>query len=273
MFSINFSRLSDDFLNTLLSYAIQFIGAVLILVIGWYVARLLKKFTLKLLPTKRVDKTVATFVSEIVYYAVLAIVLIAFLSKIGIQTTSLAAILGASTLAIGYSLKDSISQLTAGMILVGTHPFRYGDTVEVCGIQGVVNKVTLLYTIVTTSDNQEVTLPNNQVLNSKIINFTKNKTRRINLSIGISYNDDIDHAKALLLTIAESDKQVLTDPKPMAFVQGLADSSVNLLLRAWVKQDDYSQTVFALTEAAKKIFDANQISMPYPQREIRIISD
>lgn len=273
MFSIDLSRLSDQFINTIFSYALDFIGAVVILLAGWYVARMLKKFTYSLIPEKKVDRTVATFVSELVYYAVLAIVLIVFLSKIGIQTTSLAAILGASALAIGYSLKDSISQLTAGMILVGTHPFKYGDTVELMGIQGDVKKVTLLYTIMTTGDNQEITLPNNQVLNGKIINYSKNKTRRINFSISIGYDDDIDHAKSLLLSIASSDPRFLKNPAPIAFVQNLGDSSVSLLLRVWVDHEDYSLMIYFLAETIKKKFDAENISIPYPQREIRVIHE
>lgn len=275
MLPLELKNFSQDYLNILfnatLNYGLDFIGALLILGIGWYAARTIKKVILKLMPAKHVDKTIATFVSEMAYYAVLAIVLIAVLSRLGIQTTSLAAILGASTLAIGYSLKNSISQLTSGMVLVGTRPFKHGDTIVVSGTEGVVRQVTLLYTIMTTSNNEEVIIPNNEVLNGKIINLTRNKTRRINLNISVSYQTNIDLAKSLLNKIALDNPRILKKPEPFMALQSFGDSSINLLFRVWVLADDYSAVIFESNEQIKKIFDQNNISMPYPQREVRIL--
>jgi len=277
MIPLELKNFSSDLLTILLNYALSygldFIGAVLILGIGWYAARMIKKIILKLMPEKHVDKTIATFVSEIAYYAILSIVLIAFLSKLGIQTTSLAAILGASALAIGYSLKNSISQLTSGMILVGTHPFKHGDTILLsANTQGVVKKVTLLYTILTSSDNQEIIIPNNEVLNGTIINLTRNKTRRINLNISVSYQTNIDLAKSLLNKLAQDNPRILKDPEPFMALQSFGDSSISLLFRVWVLTDDYNSVIFESNEQIKKIFDQNNISMPYPQREVRILN-
>jgi len=275
MIPLELKSISDNYLNillnTALTYGLDFIGALLILGIGWYAARTIKNIIFKLLPEKHVDKTIATFVSEMAYYAVLSIVVIAALSKLGIQTSSLAAILGASALAIGFSLRSSISQLTSGMILVATRPFKHGDTIEISGTQGVVRKVSLMYTIITTSNNEEVIIPNNEVLSGKIINLTQNKTRRINLNIGVSYQTDIDLAKSLLKKLALDNPKILKDPEPFMAIQSFGDSSIILLFRAWVLADDYSSVIFESNEQIKKIFDQNNISMPYPQREVRIL--
>lgn len=262
---------SQAFYKFALPYVIHFVEAFLILIIGWFAAKIIHRVTKRLLSNKRFDKTVATFFGDIIYYVVLVIVLIAFLSKLGIQTTSLAAVLGATALAVGYSLKGSISQFTSGLILVSTHPFRVGHSVKIDGTMGKVKKVSLMFTVLTSFDNQEIIIPNNKVLSAQITNFTVNKTRRINLIVGIGYDDDIDKAKAILTSIAESDDRILHDPAPKIVVKELGDSSVNMLFRVWVKNDDFAQTQFDCTEIIKKRFDAEGVSIPFPQRDVHVI--
>ena len=258
--------LSDKFS----SYLFAILSAVIIIIIGWYVAKILKKIIIKLMPEKHIDKTVSGFLGEVAYYLVFIIALIAALSKLGVQTTSMAAVLGAGALAIGYSLKDSISQLTSGMILVGMRPFKHGDTIEISGTLGTVSQINLMFTVLITPDNQEVTFPNNTVLNNKIINYSKNKIRRLNISVGVSYDDPIDHVKEVLKKIALEEPKILNTPEPLVAVQNLGDSSVQMLFRAWVRYEDYTEVLFKTTELIKKKFDEKNISIPFPQQEIHI---
>lgn len=258
--------------NLAITYGIKIVVALLIAVIGWFVAKLIRRITHKVLSSKRFDQTVATFFGDLIYYIVLAIVLAAFLSELGVQTSSLAAVLGASALAIGLSLKSSISQFTSGLILVSTHPFRVGQTVSIDSTMGSVKKVSLMFTYLKSFDNQEIIIPNNKVLSAKITNYTHNKTRRINITVGIGYDDDIDKAKAILADIAAQDKRILDDPAPLFAVSELGESSVDMLFRVWVKNPDFTSTKFDCTEKIKKVFDANDISIPFPQRDVHLIN-
>lgn len=255
------------------TYSIRIVAALAILVLGWFAAKIVRRITQKILSNKRFDQTVASFFGDLIYYVALAVVFIAFLSELGVQTTSLAAVFGAMALAIGLSLKSSISQFTSGLILVGTHPFSVGDFVDVDGTTGTVRKISLMFTNLKSSDNQEIIIPNNKVLSAKIINFSHNDTRRVNITVGIGYEDDIDKAKGILEQIAASDERILKTPKPLIAVTNLGDSSVDVLFRVWVNRADYAQTLYACTETIKKSFDEQGINMPYPQRDVHITNN
>jgi len=179
-------------------------------------------------------------------------------------------VLGALGLAVGLALKDSLSNIAAGIMIILFRPFRIGDAVTIAGVTGSVQQIGLFNTVLHTPDNQKIIVPNSKILGDIITNITANETRRIDLVVGISYEDDIDKAKAILWELAAKDQRILKDPAPTIAVAELADSSVNLVFRPWVKTSDYWAVRFDLTEQIKKTFDAEGVSIPYPQQDVHL---
>lgn len=269
---LNTQKIQQLASTVLFDYGINIIEALVTLIIGWLIAKLIRSIVNKILSNKRFDQTVTKFFSDMIYFVLIAIVLITALSCVGVQTSSLVALLGAMALAIGLSLKNSISLFTSGLIVVSSRPFKVDQTVEIDGTMGKVQKISIMFTTLKSFDNQTIIMPNNKVLGAKIVNYTQNKTRRINLTIGIGYDSDIDLAKSLLMEIAQSDDRVLKDPAPLVAVTNLGDSSVDLLFRVWVKNADFQGVKFDSTETIKKIFDKNNINIPFPQRDVHMIA-
>lgn len=256
--------------NMILYYGFKVLMAIVILVVGKYVAKWLSKTVETMMRKKEVDVAIQHFVSALVYYALLVFVVIAALGQVGIQTASFIAVIGAAGLAVGLALQGSLANFAAGVLILMFKPFRVGDFVEVAGVAGAVSKILVFTTELNTGDNKRVIIPNGQVMGGTITNFSANDTRRVDLIMGISYGDDIDKAKAVLQDVVNADERVLQDPAPTIAVVELADSSVNFVVRPWVNKADYWGVYFGLTEAVKKRFDQEGISIPFPQTDVHL---
>jgi small conductance mechanosensitive channel len=217
-----------------------------------------------------VDVTLLSFLENIIYYTLIIIVIIAALGQLGINTTSFLTIVGAAGLAIGLALKDSLSNFASGVMLILFRPFGVGDAVTAGGVSGSVVAISLFNTTLNTPDNQRIIVPNSSITGNVITNVTANDTRRVDLVIGVGYDDDIKKAKEVLTKIIQEEPRVLDTPKPLIAVSELADSSVNFVVRPWVKTSDYWAVYFDLTEKIKLTFDEQGISIPYPQQDVHI---
>jgi small conductance mechanosensitive channel len=261
----------DTILNAyIIPWGTKIILALLVFIIGRWVARMLVNMLKKLMTKANVDKMLVSFLGNIAYTALLAVIVLAALEQLGVNTTSAMAILGAAGLAVGLALKDSLSSFAAGVMLIIFRPFKLGDFVEAGGVSGVVEEIRIFHTVLKTGDNREVTMPNAQIYSGTIINFSARSTRRIDLVIGIGYDDDIKKARDLISQVIEADATVLKDPAPTIMVLELGASSVDFAVRPWVNSGDYWTTRAALLEAIKDTFDKEGISIPYPQQDIHV---
>ncbi|MBN2513882.1 MAG: mechanosensitive ion channel [Sedimentisphaerales bacterium] len=248
----------------------RLITAALIFYVGRWLARVLTNLLENVLNRAKVDPTLSKFVRNLLYFGLLVFVAIAALSRLGVETTSLVAVIGAAGLAVGLALQGSLSNFAAGVLLIIFKPFRVGDFVEAAGASGTVQEIQIFNTVLHSPDNVRIIIPNSQVTGANIINYTANDKRRVDLVIGISYEDDIGKAKQVITSVLLSDRRVLRDPEPIVAVLGLADSSVNIAVRPWVKVDDYWPTYFDLMENIKVSLEQNGLSIPFPQQDIHI---
>lgn len=253
-----------------LDFLIALVVAWLIWVVGKFIAKKLSLAVEKAVNKKQEDAALANFVKSIVYFVVVIIVGIAALSQLGVKTTSLAVVLGSAGLAIGLSLKDSLSNFASGVMILLLRPFKLGDFIEVAGAAGVAHKIEILTTQILSGDNKLIVIPNSAVMSGNMVNYSANDTRRVDLVFGIGYGDCIDKAKEVIERVIKANELVLTEPATTIAVAELADSSVNFVVRPWVKTADYWAVNFAITEAIKKEFDKEGISIPYPQQEVHM---
>lgn len=253
-----------------IDFGFKVIVAIVIFVVGRTVARMLSNAARKFMQAREVDLILQSFISSLLYWALLTFVIIAAINHLGIQTTSLIAIMGAAGLAIGLALQGSLSNFAAGVLIVLFRPYRVGDFVEAAGVSGAVVQVQILTTILKTPDNKQVIVPNSEIMSSIITNYSANDTRRVDLTVGVSYDDDLDKVRATLADIVAADDRVLPEPECVIAVSELADSSVNFIVRPWVKTADYWAVHFDLTETIKKRFDAEGLSFPYPQQDVHV---
>jgi len=219
---------------------------------------------------QEVDKTLETFVTNLVRMVLLVVVVIAAIGQLGIETTSFIAIFGAAGLAVGLALQGSLSNFAAGVLIVLFRPYRVGDFVEAAGISGSVEKVQILTTVLKTGDNKQIIVPNGQIMDSIITNYSANDKRRVDMVVGVSYGDDLDKVRSTIEELVAADERILPEPACTIAVSALADSSVNFVVRPWVKTADYWGVMFDLTEAIKKRFDKEGISFPFPQRDVHL---
>lgn len=255
-------------------HAIQFGGALAILIIGWIVARMVAGAVSRATARSgRVSPTLLPLLNKAIRFALLAIVIMAFLDKIGVDTSGFFAMIGAAGLAVGLALKDTVADVAAGVTLLILRPFDVGEGVDIGGTAGVVAEIGIFQTHLTTFDGIPVVLNNSAVRTSKITNFARATTRRTDLEIGIGYADDIEKAKAAMLDVVKSDGRVLADPEPMVKVTSLGDSSVNLLVRYQTQAADFFTTKLEMTQALKERMDKEGISIPFPQRDLHVIKD
>jgi small conductance mechanosensitive channel len=222
----------------------------------------------KLLTRSKMDSMLVEFVTSILRAILLLFVVIAALDQLGVDTTSLIALLGAAGLAVGLALQNSLQNFAAGVMLIVFRPFKAGDFVEAGGTAGVVESISIFSSTFRTGDNKEVIVPNGSIYGGTITNYSARETRRIDMVFGIGYDDDIRKAKDLLQQLVTADPRVLADPAPVIAVSELADSSVNFIVRPWVKTSDYWAVYWDLTEKVKLEFDANGVSIPYPQMDV-----
>jgi len=244
--------------------------ALLLLVIGLWLVKRVKHVLIRLLQKKNMDEAAANFIGQIAHSVLLVIVFISVLSEIGVDTTSLIAALGAAGLAVGLALKGSMENLAAGILLVSQRPFKKGDFVEGSGVSGSVDKITMLNTRLKTPDNKMIVVPNASLVNGNLTNYSANPTRRLDLVVGVSYDDDIRLVKEVLKEIIAAEPRGKKDPESLVAVSELGDSSVNFTVRVWVDAADYWPTKFDLTEKIKLTFDEKGISIPFPQRDVHL---
>lgn len=252
------------------AYGSNILIAALIFYIGRWLAVRVSHLLETVLRKGKSDPVLTSFLKNLSYYTLLVAVVIAVLGQLGVPTTSFLAILGTAGLAVGLALKDNLSNLSSGVMLLFTRPFGIGDVVEVAGVRGKVQALNIFETILHTPDNQRIILPNSRVIGTSIKNMSANPIRRIDLSIGIGYQDDIRKAKEVLGKLLAQEERILPDPAPVVAVFELAESSVNLVVRPWVKAADYWDVRFSLTENIKLSFDQEGISFPFPQRVVHM---
>ncbi|RDL42715.1 mechanosensitive ion channel family protein [Marinomonas piezotolerans] len=260
----------SEWLPWLTEKSISIVAGILILFVGKWLARRIADWLEKRMLASKVDKAVAGFSSSILYALMFAAVVLMALGQIGIQTTSFIAILGAAGLAVGLALQGSLSNFASGVLMILLRPFKAGDFVEVAGQMGTVDRIELFHTYMKTLDNRSVILPNSSVMDDTIINYSAQSTRRLDLTIGISYDADIRQARDLMKNILDNEERVLPDPAYMIFVSELADSSVNFSVRIWVKSSDLLQFKSDFLEKVKYTFDENGVGIPYPQMDVHL---
>lgn len=263
-----YTQYFDTALGYAYTYGLKIILALAIFWIGKRAARSIANLAVKALQKQDVDIELIGFLDSLLYWGLFAVVVVAALGQLGVQTASFVAILGAAGLAIGLALQGSLSNFAAGVLIILLRPFRVGEFVEVAGTSGSVERIRIFTTELRTGDNKAVIIPNSRVLDSNIINYSSTGRRRVDLVIGIGYDDDIDHARRTINRVIASDARVLTEPEPKVAISELADSSVNFIVRPWVKSDDYWDVHNDLLENIKKQFDADGISIPFPQRVV-----
>jgi len=251
-------------------FAINLVTAIVIFYVGKMAVGLIVRGIRKVMRRQEVDKTLETFICNLVRMILLVIVVIAAIGALGIETTSFIAIFGAAGLAVGLALQGSLSNFASGVLIVLFRPYRVGDFIEGAGISGVVEQVQILTTVLKTGDNKQIIVPNGQIMDSIITNYSANETRRVDMVVGVSYDDDLDKVRATIQELIDAEDRVLDDPAPTIAVSALADSSVNFVVRPWVKTPDYWGVMFDLTEAIKKRFDKEGISFPFPQQDVHL---
>lgn len=264
---------TDRVISLIQDYGLPLLWAIIIFAIGRIAARALSRILGKMLVKGRVDETLVKFVQSISYIGMMAFVVLATLDKLGIETTSFAAIIAAAGLAIGLSLQGTLGNLSSGVMLIIFRPFRVGDFVEAGGVSGIVEEVQIFSTQLRSPDNKQIIVPNGQITGTTIINYSAKATRRIDLVIGVSYDDDLKKVRSVLEDVISKEERVLSDPAPTIGLLELGDSSVNFAVRPWVKTDDYWPTLFDLQENIKLRFDQEDISIPYPQQDIHVVSN
>lgn len=261
----------QNFVDTYaLPWGINIVLAIIIYIIGKMVVGILVNVFGKIMAKSKYDDMLVDFLKSIVKAVLMLFVIVASLDQLGVDTTSLVAILGAAGLAIGLSLQGSLQNFAAGVMLLVFRPFKSGDFVDAGGVAGSVVSIGIFSTIMNTPDNKEIIVPNGAIYGGNITNFSAKPTRRVDMTFGIGYDDDLKKAKAVLEEMLNADERVLKDPKYTVAVASLGDSSVNIVVRPWVKSSDYWGLQFDFTEAVKLRFDQEGISIPYPQMDVHL---
>jgi small conductance mechanosensitive channel len=251
-------------------FGLKIVAAIVIFVIGKWIARLLKNFSVKLMTKSKVDATLVKFLGHVIYITLLTFVILAALGKLGIQTTSFIAVIGAAGLAVGLALQGSLSNFAAGVLMIIFRPFKVGDLIEGAGVLGTVEEIQIFTTMLKTPDNKAVIIPNAKLTADNITNFTAKPVRRVDLVFGVSYTDNIDKVKEVIADVLKQDTRVLDDPPPTIGLLEMADSSINFAVRPWTGTSDYWNVYFNINELMKKRFDQEGISIPFPQRDVHI---
>ncbi|MBT8096659.1 MAG: mechanosensitive ion channel, partial [Woeseia sp.] len=272
-FDFDWASLYSKIQTSGVELGINIITALFIFFVGRLIARVLTRGLRKIMQKQQVDQILESFVCNLAYWALMVFVIIAAITEIGVKTTSFIAVIGAAGLAIGLALQGSLSNFAAGVLIVLFRHYKVGDFIEASGVSGSVVSVQILTTTLKTGDNKAVIIPNGNILKGTITNYSANSTRRIDMVVGVGYEDDLDKVRATIKEIIDADERVLQEPACVIAVNELADSSVNFNVRPWVNTPDYWATRWDLTEAIKKRFDKDGISIPFPQRDLHIIKE
>ncbi|EOU8733642.1 TPA: small-conductance mechanosensitive channel MscS [Escherichia coli] len=252
----------------LLSYAVNIVAALAIIIVGLIIARMISNAVNRLMISRKIDATVADFLSALVRYAIIAFTLIAALGRVGVQTASVIAVLGAAGLAVGLALQGSLSNLAAGVLLVMFRPFRAGEYVDLGGVAGTVLSVQIFSTTMRTADGKIIVIPNGKIIAGNIINFSREPVRRNEFIIGVAYDSDIDQVKQILTNIIQSEDRILKDREMTVRLNELGASSINFVVRVWSNSGDLQNVYWDVLERIKREFDAAGISFPYPQMDV-----
>lgn len=267
---LDVAALSDQLVQVGATYGLKVIGAIAVLIIGRMIASAARRTMTRMLTARGMDPTLIPFLASLVYWALIAIVIVAVLQAFGINAAGLIAILGAAGLAVGLALQGTLASFASGVMLLIFRPFGVGDLIEAGGTEGVVESIGLFATTLNSLDNVRIVVPNGEVYGQTIQNFTANDTRRIDLTIGVSYGDDLGKAKDAITKIVTADPRVLAEPAPDVEVFELGASSVDFVVRPWVNTADYWPARFALTHALKEGVEAAGLSFPFPQRDVHL---
>lgn len=264
-----FKTAAAEIWDTVLQHSLSLAMALFLLIAGFiiagWVSRTIRK---RLAAISKFDRTLIPILAQLARYAILVFTGILVLAEFGVQTTSMIAVLGAAGLAIGLALQGTLQNVAAGMMLLLLRPFRVGDFVEAGSVSGTVDEIGMFMTRMHTAQGIFVAVPNSSIWSGTIYNYSMRPQRRLDLTVGISYEDDIDKARTLILDLATADERVATDPGPVVLVKGLGDSSVDLQLRAWIRREQFWDVNFELTRAVKYALDEAGISIPYPHRQV-----
>ena len=252
------------------SFGLSLFIALTVLIVGRQVVKIVIKVISSALERSNTEDTVRIFVTNLLNTLLMIVVFIAAINQLGIQTTSIIAVLGAAGLAIGLALQGSLSNFAAGILIVIYRPYKVGDYIQADNHLGTVDDIQIFSTVLKTPDNKLVIVPNGSIMNGSIVNFSNQDKRRVDIIASCSYEDDIDKVKSVLADILSQDDRILSEPEPRIAVSELADSSVNLIVRPWVKNSDYINVYYSLLEEIKKRFDQEGISIPYPQSDVHI---
>lgn len=256
--------------SLIIQYAVNLTAALITLIIGWLFARLVTNGFARVMRVRHIDPTITDFISNMVKYAILAFVVIAALSRIGVQTASFVAVIGAAGLAVGLALQGSLSNFAAGVLIIMFRPIKAGEYVEISGVGGTVQTVQIFTTVLTSADNKMIIVPNGSILNGTIVNYSRMPDRRVDMTFGISYDSDLKRAKEILQELIQTDPRVLKDRDVTVAVAALADSSVNLVARAWVHNSNYWGLFYDVQEKVKLAFDEAGIDIPFPQMALHM---
>jgi len=273
MEGFSFDGVRQEVAELFSTWGLRVVGALALLVIGLIVAKIIRKSVRKALDGKRIDASLVPFISGLVYYLLITVLIVAVLGLFGIETTSAIAVLGAAGLAVGLALQGTLSNFAAGVMLLIFRPFRLGDYVEAGGVAGSVAEIGLFASKLNTPDNIQITVPNSGIYGQVIKNYTANDNRRNDLVVGISYGDDIGKAIETIHKVLEADERVQRDPAPQVAASELADSSVNLVVRPWCSKEDYWPLRFDLTRKLKEELEAAGLSIPFPQTDVHLFRD
>ncbi len=249
------------------------VSALIILIVGWWLAGRVKGLLRRVMTARHVDLTLTSFLTQLCYWLIIAVVVLVALQNAQVETTPFSAVLGASALAVGLAMQNSLMDFAAGVMIILFRYFRVGDEIEAAGIKGVVEEISIFTTHLKTADNRKIIVSNGKILGSPVINASAKPTRRLDLTISISYESNLKLAKQIVLTELQNEIRVLPDPAPVVAVDNLGESSVDLILRAWVAIGDYQDVRSHMLEALKLRFDEAGIDIPYPQHEVRVRTD
>jgi small conductance mechanosensitive channel len=266
-------KITEQLIVFATTYGLKVVGAILILILGRLVAGLARRIMRKITKKSNLDDAVVSFLASATYFLVIVFAAIAALAKFGVQTASLVAVLGAAGFAVGFALQGSLSNFAAGVMILVFRPFKIGDLIEAAGVVGVVQDILLFNTILATLDNVKIIVPNGKVYGDVIKNISGYETRRVDLVFGIGYSSSIPKAYDVIRNILKGDARILPEPETQIAVSELADSSVNFVVRPWVKKDDYWDVRFGLTRQVKEAFDSQGIEIPFPQRVVHMATE
>ena len=268
--NFDYDKIIEKLQEYIALYGLNVISAIAILILGWIAAKVARSIIVGILNKNKVEQTLVKFVASVSYIAMLAFVIVAAISKLGIQTASFVAVIGAAGLAIGLALQGSLSNFAAGVLMIMFKPLKVGDVVEGAGVKGKVVEVGIFCTVIDTPDNKKIIVPNGKLAGDNIINYTAYEKRRVDLVIGVGYDDDIDLVRKTIIEVCEADEKILKEPELVVEVLELADSSVNFAVRPWCKPEDYWDVYFKVQENCKKKFDELDITIPYPQQDVHM---